>query len=176
MVEFGLVAPVVFLAIFGIIEISMILFVTVLMEGGLREASRYGITGYLPEGETREEVVLDMVSRATGGLISIDGANLTTFVYPSFDDIGKPEPFEDDDENGVQNGEEFYIDVNGNAQWDPDMGAAGLGGPGSIVLYTVEVQWEFMIPVFNLFHGSGGGIPLRASVAVRNEPYPEPGA
>ncbi|MCP4329722.1 MAG: pilus assembly protein [Alphaproteobacteria bacterium] len=174
LVEFGLVAPALFLAMIGIMEISLILFVTVLMEGGLRQASRFGITGYLPEGTTREEMVIDTVAEAAGGLITIDDAHLTTYVYPSFDDIGKPEPFEDDDDNGIQNGEESYIDINGNGQWDADMGAAGLGGPGSIVLYTINAEWEFMTPLFGLFAGENGKIPLRASLAVRNEPYPEP--
>ena len=53
---------------------------------------------------------------------------MDTLVYESFADIGKPEPFTDQDGNGAYNAGEPFVDVNGNGQWDADMGEAGLGG------------------------------------------------
>src|SRR4051812_4876535 len=47
-VEFAVLAPVFFLAIIGIIELGVLLAVQVLLEGSVREASRFGITGYTP--------------------------------------------------------------------------------------------------------------------------------
>ena len=169
--EFAIAAPVVIMAIVGIIEFSMILFVSSLLEGGLREASRFGLTGFQPNGLTREERILKIVEDHTHGLVDGTAVNLNTLVYPSFDSIGQPEPFTDENSNGTFDAGEPYMDVNGNNQWDPDMGAAGLGGPEDIVLYTIEYDWPLMTGMLNGFVGNDGKIGLRASVVVRNEPY-----
>lgn len=169
--EFAIAAPVVIFALMGIVEFSMILFVSSLLEGGLREASRFGLTGFQPNGLTREERILQIVQDHTHGLIDESAANLSTLVYPSFDSIGEPEPFTDENSNGVFDAGEPYMDVNGNNQWDPDMGAAGLGGPEDIVLYTIEYDWPLMTGLLTDVIGNNGTIGLRASVVVRNEPY-----
>lgn len=169
--EFAIAAPVVIMAIVGIIEFSMILFVSSLLEGGLREASRFGLTGFQPNGLTREERILQIVEDHTIGLVDDTAATLSTLVYPSFDSIGEPEPFTDENGNGTFDAGEPYMDVNGNNQWDPDMGAAGLGGPEDIVLYTVEYDWPLMTGMLNGVIGNDGKIRLRASVVVRNEPF-----
>ncbi len=169
--EFAIAAPVVIMATVGIIEFSMILFVSSLLEGGLREASRFGLTGFQPNGLTREERILKIVEDHTHGLVDGTAVNLSTLVYPSFDSIGQPEPFTDENSNGTFDAGEPYMDINGNNQWDPDMGAAGLGGPEDIVLYTIEYDWPLMTGMLNGFVGNDGKIELRASVVVRNEPY-----
>ena len=62
-VEFGLVAPLLLMVMIAIIEFGMIIYVTVLMEGGLREAAGYGITGQTPEGGDRMARFLALTSR-----------------------------------------------------------------------------------------------------------------
>ncbi len=171
LVEFATAAPVVIVALMGIVEFSMILFVNSLLEGGLREASRFGLTGFQPSGLTREERILQIVEEHTHGLVEDSAAHLDTLVYPSFDSIGEPEPFTDENGNGQHDAGEPYMDVNGNNQWDPDMGAAGLGGPEDIVLYTIEYDWPLLNGLLSHVIGENGTFPLRASVVVRNEPY-----
>jgi len=170
-VEFAIMAPVLILTIVGIMEVSLVLGVSSLLEGGLRDAARFGITGYVPAGTTREEHIKSIVGNATIGLVDMDEATIDTLVYPSFGDIGQPEPWDDQNSNGVYDlGEPF----NENGQWDPDMGAAGLGGPGEIVLYKIKYDLALMTPLLGgIMGGSDGKISLRASIAVRNEPYPE---
>ncbi len=169
--EFAIAAPLVVMAMIGIVEFSMILFVNSLLEGGLREASRFGLTGFEPGGLTRQERILQIVEEHTHGLVDDSAAHLDTLVYPSFDSIGKPEPYTDENGNGQHDEGEPYMDVNGNNQWDADMGAAGLGGPEDIVLYTVEYDWPLLTGLLGDFIGENGTFPLRASVVVRNEPY-----
>jgi len=170
-IEFAVAAPVVTLTIAGLIELSMVMFVSSLMEGGIRDASRFGITGYVPPGSTREAEIRKLVGDATAGLIDIATANIDTKVYPSFGDVGKPEPFTDTNGNEQYDEGEPFTDVNGNGQWDPDMGVAGLGGPSDIVLYKITADWHLMTPLLVPFMGSDGKMVLSASVAVRNEPY-----
>jgi TadE-like protein len=171
-IEFAFTAPIAIAALAGVMELSMIMFVNTLLEGSVREASRFGITGYIPEGVNREDVIRDVVADNTIGLVDMENTQIIYQVYSSFGDIGKPEPFVDDPpENGIYDEGESYTDVNGNGQWDADMGVAGLGGPGDVVLYRIITQWTVMTPLFVPLMGDNGAMTLSASVAVRNEPY-----
>ena len=173
--EFAIVFPAFILLAIGLIEVAMVLFVTSLMEGGLREAARFGITGFAPDGQTRVERILQIVGEHTQGLVEMDKVDITFFVYPSFNDIGEPEPFADDNGNGSFDSGEAYTDVNGNGQWDADMGAAGLGGPGDIVLYTLRYQWDLLTGLLDPLMGDDTGLMrLSASIVVRNEPFGSP--
>jgi hypothetical protein len=168
--------PVLILTITGIMEVSLILAVSSLMEGGLRDAARFGITGYVPSGTTRADHIKSILGESTIGLVDMNKAEIQTLVYPSFGDIGQPEPWDDQNSNGVYDVGEPYTDINSNGQWDPDMGAAGLGGPGEIVLYKIKYDLSLMTPLLGpIMGGADGKVALRASIAVRNEPYPESG-
>jgi hypothetical protein len=98
-------------------------------------------------------------------------AVVETKIYPSFNDVGKPEPFTDTNSNGQYDAGEPYTDINGNGQWDADMGKAGVGGPSDIVLYKITSDWNLLTPLMVPLMGSGGKMTLSASVAVRNEPF-----
>lgn len=175
LVEFAIAFPVFVLLSIGLIEIAMVLFVTSLMEGGLREAARFGITGFVPDGQTRVERILQIVGTHTQGLVDMDEVDITFFVYPSFNDIGQPEPYVDDNGNGSRDSGEAYTDVNGNGQWDADMGAAGLGGAGDIVLYTLRYDWSLLTGLLDPLMGDDNGVmQLAASIVVRNEPFGNP--
>lgn len=172
LVEFAIAFPAFILLAIGLIEVAMVLFVTSLMEGGLREAARFGITGFTPDGQTRVERILQIVEQHTQGLVEMDEVDITFFVYPSFDDIGEPEPFADDNGNGRFDDGEAYTDVNGNGQWDADMGAVGLGGPGDIMLYTLRYRWDLLTGLLDPLMGDDTGLMrLSASIVVRNEPF-----
>ena len=175
MVEFGFLAPVFIAMICAILEFSGIMFVQALLEGSAGEASRYGITGYTLPGVTREAKILAIINDNTYGIVDMDKLEIETLVYENFSDIGQPEPFEDENGNGAWDSGEPFTDVNGNGKWDPDMGAAGLGGPGAVVVYRLRYDWPIMIPLFRPFFGES--IPLQANIAVRNEPFtPSAGA
>ena len=167
-VEFGLVAvPLVFLVV-GIIEIATILFINSSLEAGVIQASRYAITGATTPGVTREDKVVEILNTYGFGLVNIQPANVVTLIYPNFASVGQPEPFTDANSNGVYDAGEDFTDVNGNGSWDSDMGTAGLGGPGDIVVYKVEYDWGLLT---NLLKPLMGTLTLTSGVAVRNEPY-----
>ncbi len=171
MVEFGLVGPAAIAMICAILEFSGIMFVQTILEGGAREASRYAITGAVPEGLTREEMIQLIIEDNSFGVINPDDVEMTTLVYDNFSDVGQPEPFTDQNGNGSHDQGEPFTDANGNGAWDADMGAAGLGGPGDVVVYQLTYDWSIMIPLFQPFFGDE--ITLEAHVAVRNEPFEE---
>jgi Flp pilus assembly protein TadG len=171
MIEFAFVAPILMLFIMGIIEVAMILLVSTLLEGSVREAARYGITGYVVDGFDRVGMIRKIVRQHTLGLVDMEQVEIQTVTYQSFSAIGQPEPFTDKNGNNTRDAGESFNDVNGNGKWDDDMGVAGAGGPGDIVVYTVTYDWPMLTSYMDDLLGRGGVIQLKASYAVRNEPW-----
>ena len=57
-IEFAFAFPIVLMGVVGVMELAMILFVSALMEGGLRDAARFNITGQSVPGVTREQALV----------------------------------------------------------------------------------------------------------------------
>lgn len=172
LVEYAVALPVLALLLVGIVELSMILLVSVLAEGGVREASRFGITGQLEAEGTRADRIVAVVQDHAHGLVTVDVENVTTLVYPGFDRIGQAESFEDTaPANGAYDPGESFDDVNGNGVWDADMGTPGAGGPGDVVFYRVTYQWQVLTALFAAIVGHDGIVEMDATIAVRNEPF-----
>lgn len=164
--EFALILPVLLLGFIGGIEIALVLFISTSIESAVFEAARFGITG---GGVSREDRVREIVGERTYGLVDMDAVEIETLVYASFADIGEPEPFTDANENSRFDMGEPYTDVNENGQWDADMGSAGLGGPGDIVVYQLRYSWGILTPIMREVLGET--VQNVSSVAVRNEPF-----
>ena len=170
-VEFALTAPLFILTILGVMEFGMILSTEALMEGAVRDAARFGVTG---QNETeRLQIIEDIVSERTIGLVDVESAQIDVLTYGSFDVIGAPEPFVDTSPfNGVYDPGETYSDINSNGQWDPDQGLASAGQSGEVVLYRITYDAPSMTGFLDhLIGGEDNAIQLVASIAVRNEPY-----
>lgn len=175
-IEFALALPPLVLLIIGMFEVAVVMFVSTSVENGLREASRFGITGDVPAGMTRQEQILQIVEDNTFGMLDPATTHITFMTYPSFQDVGQPEPFTDTPapsplHNGKYDPGETYEDLNGNGQWDEDRGTAGVGNSGEVVRYKVEYEWRLMTPLLADMLGDNGVFKMTASVVVRNEPY-----
>ena len=169
--EFALGAPILVLLLTGAIEFGAMTFTTTLMEGALREASRYGITGQEPDPTLRLEKIIDIIHKHTIGLVDLSVAQVDILVYPGFDKIGAGEDFVDGNGNGQYDAGETYTDSNGNGTYDSDIGVAGAGDSGQVVLYRIRYDWPLLTPVFSHLLGNIATVPLSASLAVRNEPF-----
>lgn len=170
--EFAYAFPIIAMVVVGLLELMMIMFVSALMEGGLRDASRFAITGAMPAGVSREQAIVDIVNDRTLGLLDLTTDDVSLRVYEAFTQVGMPEPLTfDANGNGSFDPGDTYSDVNGNGQWDADMAAAGAGGSGDVVVYNLAVDWPLLTPMLAPFIGQNGLIRLGASIAVRNEPY-----
>ncbi len=169
-VEFALTFPMIAMLVVAIIEFGMIMFVGVLMESGLRDASRYGITGFEEPGVSRLDRIIEIVGEHTLGLVDMAKADFDVLVYPGFGDVGGEE-FIDGNGNGTYDAGETFTDKNANGVWDSDIGVPGPGDAGDVVVYRIRYDWPLMTPFAATFIGSGSTFPIRASVAVRNEPW-----
>ncbi len=185
--EFAIIAPVLFLITFGIVEIGLMMATLTTIEGGLKQASRYGITGQTPSDATRQEKIRAILEQHTIGLVDFSEATFTVKTYPSFSGVGQPEPFVDsapgdpDDPNPCHNDRyddpstgcfETFTDLDADGTWDEDIGEDGAGMGGEVVSYTVDIPWRIMTPVFDRLFGEGEDrvLPLHATIVVRNEP------
>jgi Flp pilus assembly protein TadG len=167
-VQFALVSPIFFVALFGLFEFARVMFVGAMLESAVAEASRYGTTGAVVAGAPREQRILEIVSERTLGLVPIDEATVATLIYPGFDSIGQAEAYTDLNGNGQFDTGEPFEDFNINGQWDTDMGMAGPGGPGDIVLFRVDYDIPLLTPFIKPLVED---IHLSSSIAVRNEPF-----
>ncbi len=170
-VEMAFAAPALFLMFAGTVEFGMIMFVSVLMESSLRDAARYGITGQAPDGIDRQAYIIDLIAERTIGLVDIDAAAVEIVSYPTFGDVGRGEEFVDGNGNGEYDAGETYNDENGNSQRDDDVGTPGAGESGQVVVYRITYEWPLLTPLAGPLIGEGGKFRIKASVAVRNEPW-----
>jgi Flp pilus assembly protein TadG len=169
LIEFAFVLPLLVMCVAAVIEFGTIVFVDSLLEGSVRQASRFGITGYAPAGVSRQDQITQTILEGTAGLVQPADLTITTLVYSNSGSIGQPEPFVDANGNGAYDGGESFSDTNGNGTWDADMGVAGAGGPGDVVVYTATVRWRLMTHLLDSVIGDP--ITLAASTTVRNEPW-----
>lgn len=172
MVEFALAFPLILSLAAGTIEFAMVSVSTSLLEAGLREASRYGITGLDEASGTRETRIMEIVNEHSAGLFTVSATDVSSKVYQDFSNVGDPEPFTDIDGNGTYDAGEPYTDVNCNGSWDSDMGVAGAGAGNEVVLYTVTHDIDTLTGLLDWIIAPNGKVRLQASVAVRNEPFP----
>ncbi|MCB2101948.1 MAG: pilus assembly protein [Rhodobacterales bacterium] len=170
-IEFGLAAPVLVTIVVGTMEFGMLMFVDILMESALRDAARWGITGQLPNGQSRMAYIVDLIDERTLGLVDMSEANIQVLTYPAYDLVGKGESFVDGNGNGAYDAGETYTDTNGNGAWDQDMGVSGAGNADSVVVYRITYDWPLLTPIAGAFIGHDGKYRLRAAIAVKNEPW-----
>ena len=171
LMEFAFGAPILLTVILASMEFGAVMLTSTLMESSLREAARFGITGQQPDNATRLEHIIDIVDERTLGLVDMSQAQVDILVYPSFSDIGRGEDYVDGDANGSYDIGETFTDENGNGVWDADIGAAGSGASGDIVVYRMRYDWQSMTPFASHFLGNDGILNLAASIVVRNEPW-----
>lgn len=168
-IEFAMVAPLLMLLTFGVIEMGMIMTTMVSLEGGLKEASRYGITGQSPDDQSRIEKIREVLAHHTIGLVDMDEAVFEMKVFPSFSNVGQMEPYSDSNGNGQHDDGETWSDICPDETWG-SMGCSGAGAGGEVVSYTVTVPWHIMTPFAGELIAKDGMLPLAASIVVRNEP------
>ncbi|MDY0883289.1 TadE/TadG family type IV pilus assembly protein [Dongia soli] len=171
-IEFAFVAPLLFLLSMGTIEVGLMMFNMSTIEGGLREAARYGVTGQEATSGERKAEIVAVLKRYAIGPVEIDPSRISTKVYTSFGNIGQPEPYTDTNGNGQYDQGEPYTDVNVNHQWDADQGADSPGSGNEIVQYKVDYDWDVLTPIMRQFLGKDGKMPMTATVVVQNEPCP----
>jgi Flp pilus assembly pilin Flp len=112
MIEFAFIFPIVLFISFGIVEISLCMASLVTLEGGLKQASRYGITSeaqgaltsaqkaevptyFKDDNNPRLEMIGLILNQNTLDLIDLDDATPSVKIYSSFSVVKDGEPYTD---------------------------------------------------------------------------------
>lgn len=166
-VEFALVGPLFFLVLLGSMDFGLQMYARQVLQGAVSNAGRAATL----EGNAGDQSALDdMVRDRVQAIFSEAELTFTRRAYESYDEIGDPEPFTDKNNNGKYDSGECFEDLNGNRSWDADRGSAGNGGAEDVVLYTVEMDFDRLLPVWKML-GQDQHQKLTATTVLRNQPY-----
>lgn len=164
-VEFAIVAPVFLLLLLGIFDIGQMAYLKAVLTGAVEQAARNGTL------ETANVTTADdFVKNAVKPVMPNATFTMTRKSYYDFNDVARPEKFTDNDHDGTCDHGEPYVDENRSGTWDADVGKAGNGGAGDVVLYTVTMTYK---PIFTLTTmGNYNTTRTLTAVGVRkNQPF-----
>lgn len=166
-VEFGLVAPVLLMSMFGLFDLGYNVYTASLLEGAIQKVARDSSL----EGASGKTATLDAkVTKMVQTIAPQATVSFARSAYAQFSNVKQPEDFTDVDNDGVCNNGESFEDANGNGTWDSDQAAAGSGSARDAVLYQVTVTYPRQFPVMK-FLGMGSTFSMQARTILRNQPW-----
>ena len=166
-VEFGLVAPILLLAIMGVFDLGYNMYTSSLMDGSIQKVARDSTI----EGAGMNEAQLDarvteMIHQpAPRATLAFDRTS-----YTNFTDVRQPEDFDDVNGDGSCNDGEPFEDANGNSRWDADRGSQGFGSAKDAVLYEVTVTFPRPFPLWKMT-GQSSDFTMVTRTVLRNQPF-----
>lgn len=165
--EFALMAPLLFLMIFGTLEMAQAFYIRGVLMGAVNAAGRNSTlqTGSASQVALDASVTKFIKAAAPAAILTFSRKN-----YAAFGSVGQPEDFTDTNKNGRRDAGECFTDMNGNSNWDADMGQSGLGGANDVVLYTVSVQYTQLFQIAT-FWGLPKTQTINAATVLQNQPY-----
>ncbi|OYW46101.1 MAG: pilus assembly protein TadE [Sphingomonadales bacterium 32-68-7] len=177
--EFGLIAPVFFLFIFGMFHLGHMVYAKAVFEGAVERAARESSLE-TADTDDADDMVEDMVKPILPGVV----LTTTRTSYYDFADIARPEKWTDNKgknssgqwidypgrNNGICDQGEAYIDENRSGQWESDIGTQGNGGAGDVILYTVKATYT---PIFKVpfLPAQWTDKQLVATAVKKNQPF-----
>jgi hypothetical protein len=177
--EFGLIAPVFFMLLMGIYDITHMVYARSVFDGAVERAAREASLE-TADTEAADQMVEDSIRPVLPDVV------LTTErkSYFDFADIERPEQWTDNkgkdssgvliDYPGLNNGicdyGEPYVDENRSGDWDADIGVSGNGGAGDVIMYTVTASYT---PLFKVpFMPSAWNTRSMTATAIKkNQPF-----
>ncbi|MFA7601929.1 MAG: TadE family protein [Novosphingobium sp.] len=164
-VEFAIVAPVFLILLLGIFDIGQMVYAKAILSGAVEKAARSGSLEAADTAAADEAVkaaILPILPQAT--------VTTSRRSYFDFTDVARPEKWTDTNLNGTCDDGEPYVDENRSGQWEQDVGKAGNGGAGDVVLYTVTVTYK---PLFTakFFSDYNADRTLSAVGVRKNQPF-----
>lgn len=164
-VEFALIAPVLLLAVFGILDIGHQTYATAIIQGAVQDVARDTSIENSQGGALNNAMKSAVHDILPGSTVRMGRKS-----YTNFTDIGRPEEYDDVNGNGTCDAGESFEDANGNGTWDQDRGTGGIGNARDAVLYTVTVDYERFFPLAG-FMGISDKNRIVARTVVRNQPF-----
>jgi Flp pilus assembly protein TadG len=176
LVEFAIVAPVMSLLLVGGFDVAHILYTKSALQGIVQKTARD--SGLEDSADTATQAQIDAkITRQVKALANNSTITITRRFYRTFNAAAaaKAETWTDTNGNGTCNGGEPYVDANNNGVWDSDGGDSGQGGAKDKTVYTVNVSYPHMFPLWK-FIGGSNTVKISASTVLMNQPYTDQGS
>jgi len=163
-IEFAIIAPVLLLILFGILELGYRFYLQAVLQGAVQKAARDSTI----EGGGAN---IDTIDSKVKDLLRTVAANATfkseRYAFYDFNEIAPPEPFIDANANGQWDSDECFEDTNGSGFWE---GKPGQGGADDIVQYTMTMTYPEILPMSSFLHWPALN-KLSATTTLRNQPF-----
>ena len=164
-VEFAMAGPVLIVLLLGIFDIGHMTYMTAVLHGAVQRVARNSALE-AADTKTQDAYVTKAVQQVAPG----SDVKTTRKSYYDFNNIDRPESWNDKNNNGTCDNSEIYTDENKNGQWDADVGKSGNGGANDVVVYTVSVTYSPLFPIPGLTN-SKNQRTLTASAVKKNQPF-----
>lgn len=165
--EFAITAPVFLMAMMAIFDFSMMLYAKSVLSGAVNRAAR---DSALELNNVSQTAIDDAVTAQVRAVFQDGTLSYSRRAYDSFDDVDKPEPLTDSNNNGVRDSGECFTDTNGNGSWDTLRGTSGQGTGDEAVSYTATLTMNRIFPGWKML-GQPQQSTLRATTVLRNQPF-----
>ncbi len=166
--EFAIVLPTFLVLLFGIFDIGQTMYAQSVLQGAMQDAGR---DAGLESGPNQLTIIDEYIKAQTRPIVFGNPRyTLKRVNYKSFNDVDRPEDFEDKNKNNLYDDDECFWDENNSGEWENDVGKEGVGGAKDVAVYTATVEYDRAFPLWKLI-----GLPdtntISASTTLRNQPY-----
>lgn len=153
-IEYAIIAPVLFLLLMGIIEMGLFFYASNVIENATVASSRFGITGQeyktrpiCPNSEDRSAFIRCSVERYSRGVLDPADVRIQAKVISGGFENVNPEEYDFGED------ERDY------------------GGANQAVVYRVSYTWKFFTPLIGKFFSDDGEYDIESTVLIRNENF-----
>lgn len=174
-VEFAVIAPVMFTLLFGGFDLGHNLYMRSVLQGAVNKAARDSAleTGTQADVQERVDAAVKAQVLSVHSGARIRPEDFERSFFRTFSDAAFPDSeiiLLDGGEIGVCEEGEKYIDENNSGTFEDDGVADGQGYTRDAVKYTVTVRYERLFP-FPKLAGLDGEVEMSASTVIANQPY-----
>lgn len=171
-IEFAVVAPVVFLLLMGLIEFGRIGFTQVAIESATASAAREASIGKAISGDRVQYIKQTIRNKLASALnenqLIISANTVVAGGVAATPDICMTSPPR---VGGPCDPPLTWDDVNGIPGYQGTIPTVSLGNPGDVIEVRVFYPWSVQIPLMKQFFGQRGVLMLTSSAIVKNEAF-----
>jgi TadE-like protein len=171
LMEFAFVAPVFCLMLMGGMDVGYGIYIRSVASGTLESAARKGSLEGATPSQIRSAIRDDIYRILPKAARNTSNVAIGTKSYTDYSRIDAPEKISvDNDNDGILDSGDCWIDEDGNNQYGTNEGLNGMGGSDDSVYYTVDITLTKLFPFYKMVN-----MPEQQTLTVKtlviNQPY-----
>jgi Flp pilus assembly pilin Flp len=168
LIEFALISPVMLLMLMGLFDLCYQAYAQAILNGAVQAAGRRATLEGNSSTSATASIDASVVSQVRVIANNLKWKSSRQY-YSTFGNV-RAEPFNDTNRNNQYDPGECFSDTNNNTVWDRDAGRTGQGGANDITLYSINIIYPRLFPLYGLM-----GLPAEETITARtmlkNQPY-----